>query len=786
MSYKKPVLILYITVCFLFIYSPSAFSAIKKQGKAVFWENIFLDQIKNFKYYSKEIDYLVYEIENDLVTFEKLGKDFNTRYHQLRFIMGTTINNPYEYRLIISELTIADRAFQERYQELKDLNVRAATSLKALVEMEDDLNSLSRQKFSNTKMMAASVRLVFNIRILKAQLNFEMKKIQNFLVEMKELDKFTNLSDFLDESFTKQLRSYFLEPGPAIWTAELTKLLPYSIQSWVSSLPTILKEKFPDALNEYLAVLFIFVIALIIYTLFHYLLIKKINIKARIPNAYELLLRALAALLIFIGLFATSSILIFPETVLFYRLGVVIFGFFAWFFSLALKMIQNPDAKPNSTLSTLFVIFSFGVLFQIFGVNYIMLSLLWPIVLVLAIFYQIIINHKNNNINKNGYFWFFIVLSLLFIFISFKGYIYLSIFCCMIWFLLSVILRIGTAFTWLLRAALDKGKHKEHFIRVVLLGLGIPSIWLFLFLIVYYWASMQISSNSFTVLEYITELRYNISDINIKVIDTLILIFLFFIFRTTIKAFIDYLSYSSYANKSQRHQVLPSMKSLTKYTGWIIYIIIAMVMLKVNITSILVVLGGLSVGIGFGLQHLVNNFLAGLIVMFGKACRPGDIIELDSKWASVLKTDIRTTTVRTFDNCIITVPNSILIDKELYNWTKNNDLIRSSMSIGVAYGSDVELVKKLLLEIAGSFDEVCKSPQPQVLFNDFGTNALIFKLRIWLHEIDNIVATPSAIRFIINQRFNEHNIKIAYPQMDLHIKEQPNNNSIETVLKGTK
>ena len=161
--------------------------------------------------------------------------------------------------------------------------------------------------------------------------------------------------------------------------------------------------------------------------------------------------------------------------------------------------------------------------------------------------------------------------------------------------------------------------------------------------------------------------------------------------------------------------------------------------------------------------------------MFGKACRPGDIIELDSLWGTILKTDIRTTTMRTFENCIITIPNSVLIDKQLHNWTKNNDLIRKDIDVGVGYDSDVETVKTLLLEIANGFDEVCKVPAPQVIFKEFGDNALIFRLRIWLYVIDNIVATPSEIRYSINKRFKENNISIAYPQIDLHIKELPKN-----------
>jgi potassium-dependent mechanosensitive channel len=785
---RKKCLLILLAASFLLSLSPSASSTINKsQKKAKFWEKLFLEQIGYFEHNSKAIDYLVYKIEKDLTVFRLEAKDFDSRYHQMKFIMGNIINNPYEFRLIISELNNAEIAFKTRYKELLELDAQATTFIETLQGMEEDLNYLKIKQFSNTKMIAASIRLIFDINILKTQLNHEKQEIQNFFASTKDLIvKFNTMSDFLEKSFRKQIFTFFLIPGPALWTVEVAKLLPYSLNSWTSSLPIILRERFPDELEEYIAVLIIFAIALIIYTIFHYLLIRKINIKIRIPHAYELLLRAIAALFIFLGLFATSYVLIFPETVLFYRLGVVIFGFFAWFFSLGLKVIQCPDTRQDSSITTLFIIFSCAVLFQISGVNYVLLTLLWPIVLFLALCYQFALNYKNSSIIKNRFFWFFLIFSVAFIILSLCGYIYLSVFCCMIWFLILVVIRLGTALTWLLKTSLSKDKFKRMFIRVFLLGLGIPFLWFFLFFIVFYWASMQISSSAMIMLRYISDISLNYNGYSIKLFNAFIMIFLFFVFRSTIKSFTAYLSYSSYAEQKQRHQVLPSMKTLSNYTGWILYIIIGMIVLKINVTSILVILGGLSVGIGFGLQHLVNNFISGLIIMFGKACRPGDIIEFNSTWASILKTDIRTTTVKTFDNCIITIPNSMLIDKELHNWTKNNDLIRKDMEIGIAYGSDVKLVKKLLLEIAESYSEVCKAPAPQVLFNNFGDSALIFKLRIWLYDIDNIVAIPSEIRFCINQRFEENNITIAYPQIDLHVKEFPKNNIINPILEGQK
>ena len=360
--------------------------------------------------------------------------------------------------------------------------------------------------------------------------------------------------------------------------------MPYSIESWLSNVPSTLKEKFPNEQEDYIEVLIIFFIALIIYSIFHYLLIKKINIRTKIPDAYELLLRALAALFLFIGLFATSSVLIFPETVLFYRLGIVIFGFFAWFFSLALKVIQCPNTKQDSTITTLFIIFSCGILFQIFAINYILLLFLWPLVLLFSLLYQIHTNIKSKCLSKNTYFWTFFTIALIFIVLSIAGYIYLSIFSCMIWFLLLVIYRLGTAFTWLLKAALDKEQLKKTFLRVIVLGIGVPIIWLILIFIVIIWASIQINSNFYSFAEYFSNLEINYNQFHIKILNIIILIFLFFVFKSTINCFTVFLSYSSYAkqNQQQRHQLLPSIKTLSRYTGWILYLLLIMAILRMD------------------------------------------------------------------------------------------------------------------------------------------------------------------------------------------------------------
>jgi small-conductance mechanosensitive channel len=176
------------------------------------------------------------------------------------------------------------------------------------------------------------------------------------------------------------------------------------------------------------------------------------------------------------------------------------------------------------------------------------------------------------------------------------------------------------------------------------------------------------------------------------------------------------------------------------------------------------------VGIGFGMQTIFNNFVSGLILLFGRSIQQEDIIQVGELWSTVKKINIRTTVVETFENATIIIPNSDLISNQVTNWTKDNPTLRRDLAIGVAYGSDTELVKKTLLEIANAHPHVLKTPSAWVLFNDFGASSLDFILRVWIDDIDYSLRTISELRFEIDKEFRKHNIEIAFPQMDLHIR----------------
>jgi potassium-dependent mechanosensitive channel len=215
-----------------------------------------------------------------------------------------------------------------------------------------------------------------------------------------------------------------------------------------------------------------------------------------------------------------------------------------------------------------------------------------------------------------------------------------------------------------------------------------------------------------------------------------------------------------------------SIITITTYVVWGLGLLVALGILGVNATSLAVVFGALSIGIGFGLQNIFNNFISGLILLFERPIQVGDIVEVGGLWATVKQINVRATVVQTFDNASVIIPNSEFISQQVTNWSFKDPRMRRNLEVGVAYGSDIQLVEQTLLDIVQNRPRVLKYPKPEVLFIDHADSALIFRLRIWVH-VDDYWAVPSKIRFDIDRRFRELGIEIAFPQRDLHIRTLP-------------
>jgi small-conductance mechanosensitive channel len=180
--------------------------------------------------------------------------------------------------------------------------------------------------------------------------------------------------------------------------------------------------------------------------------------------------------------------------------------------------------------------------------------------------------------------------------------------------------------------------------------------------------------------------------------------------------------------------------------------------------------GALGIGIGFGLQNLVNNFVSGLILIFERPIKLGDTIEFSSLRGQVLRIGIRSSTIRTWEGAEVIVPNGNLISSEVINWTLSDRKRRLKVSVGVAYGTDPNLVLGILMTVAKDHKDVLDDPEPMATFKGFGESSLDFELRYSIREFEDWVWIKSEINLAILDGLNAAEIEIPFPQRDLHMR----------------
>lgn len=193
--------------------------------------------------------------------------------------------------------------------------------------------------------------------------------------------------------------------------------------------------------------------------------------------------------------------------------------------------------------------------------------------------------------------------------------------------------------------------------------------------------------------------------------------------------------------------------------------------LNVPLTAFAFISGAVAIGVGFGAQNIINNFISGWILMWERPIKIGDFLELGEVRGTVESIDTRSTRIRRVDGVHLLIPNSFLLENTVTNWTLVDNLVRTSVGVGVAYGSDVTRVRDLLNQAAEEHGEVLEDPPHNVLFEDFGDNSLVFTLDIWIHSRTErgLRLIRSDLRYRIDELFREHGVVIAFPQRDVHI-----------------
>ena len=375
-------------------------------------------------------------------------------------------------------------------------------------------------------------------------------------------------------------------------------------------------------------------------------------------------------------------------------------------------------------------------------------------------------------------FWFGLA-SLL---VALAGYARLAILLFMLLFALVNTLTLANALNALFDLQADRlsGKQSRPVANALLRALAIPVAWVVSLICTLPWV-WAVPGARYLV-DNAMKTNYTVGDASFDFSRLAAIVVLFFVARSLISLGQATLQQLPERVPSMEKGVIPPLSNLVTYGLWALFALFSLGLLGVNFTSLAVVAGGLSVGIGFGMQNIFNNLVSGLLLIFGRSILVGDYVEVAGSQGTVREISIRSTTLETTERALIYVPNSTFMSGQFTNWTRNSRMVRRSLLVGVAYGTDTALVRQLLLDAAKAQDHILQLPAPTVYFTDFGASSLDFTMNVFIDDFDNAVPTLSELRFTVERLFAENNIDIPFPQMTLHVEEQGGTEQVQASM----
>ncbi|MFH2202260.1 MAG: mechanosensitive ion channel domain-containing protein [Elusimicrobiota bacterium] len=212
---------------------------------------------------------------------------------------------------------------------------------------------------------------------------------------------------------------------------------------------------------------------------------------------------------------------------------------------------------------------------------------------------------------------------------------------------------------------------------------------------------------------------------------------------------------------------------ITHYLIVVTAVMVALQTMGFQLTSVTVIGGFLGVGLGFGLKNVTENFVSGLILLLEQPVRVGDKVSIQEHIGTVTNIGIRSTVVETFDNITLILPNSLLVQEHVINWSHGDPKIRLHVPFGVAYGSDIPRLRKVAVETARGVDRVLPRPEPELRFLGFGDSSLDFDLLVWIDEAAWQFVVKSDLYYALESALRKNGIEIPFPQRDLHVKSAP-------------
>ncbi|NLW80473.1 MAG: mechanosensitive ion channel [Desulfovibrionales bacterium] len=720
----------------------------------------------------READALQERLKSQEAGFKAVMDTARDRLQTLDVMARMVKTNPYDMRVALAEATYLHLSLTKDSEPLMALVKEVGAMGVTVGSLQEDLER---------KWAAGQDRIVReDVQLIRKDVTEVAKKIKELQVSVEKLQAQTTEI----QTRTAEWITAFQTQLPLIWKAEFLdakefRLLPTrgddiskDLVDWLTNLKALFSSQYASATQEHgdwigMLVLFWLPFVFVGFAAYRFLkgVFENAHAGGRLASAFGILWLSLALSLLaafLAGLVKQTSLLLVATHVLM-LMGVQAL---AWVFRNVRGTLQKKSLQP--LLPLVFLSTSVSVL-DLLRLPHWLEHLSWVGLVVLSsLFFGMIqpkLRYERLIRRAHPY-----VMAIL-VAVAVLGWGNLAILASTLWGVVALALQLGIGATSVVRVLfekLDKTGFKALVADLAVTFLTLL-VWLVVLLGIMAWISINLGTN--VVYEKLSTMELNWGDFSFNFLRLGVVILLFQVVRSLAMAWKTVLDSEHLRWKNIDHGAAASLQRIGIYCLWLLYALVSLNLLGISLTSFAVIAGGLSVGIGFGMQTIISNFISGLILLFDRAIQPGDVIEVNGVWAKVMSVNIRNTEVQTFENAKIFLPNSTLIANQVTNWTHRNDVrIRRDVAVGVAYGSDVQLVKQLLLEAVTEHPAVLSAPAPWVIFSNFGVNSLDFIARFWVRHVDLSASAPSEIREAIDAKFRENGIEIPFPQMDLHVR----------------
>lgn len=694
-----------------------------------------------------------------------------SKLDELGLIVSLSSGNPRELRAVLNDMEQLRRSTDVLVAPLQD----ARDELQKISSQLDSLNEEFSKRLAEEPDAKFAAILRYYMRYLtgvKASLSGERAMLDKQLEPVREfLDSLDASRKALRKKIPEAWRTYYLGSSAELFAWKGWSRLGDRLRLWARSNGTMLESLTMGAdTQRTLSLLTKIAIGLMVLLVFDAMAWRRLRF--RFPNLPEQPLARrtwrLAGLGLLLHWVALDAPLLLYEGCngLAEILLAAALTSLAWFLTRVTGTVE--DAKVRNPLRWVWRLYALGILSQIIGLPEPAQTGCWLVLLV--VFFIIMrkpVLWEGGPLRPAGRVTPLVMVGL--VAMTAFGWQHLSILVLTAWFLLLASVQIGMELARLVKNWQDRAERAgtSSFARSMVAGLGFPLIFLSLFFLALYWFSAELGGTGM-FLEAVS-FTVTVGSMSVTLGRLALILTGFFVTRALISVARSFLKDLPRLRPEIDAGAFAVLETTALYLLWGCYALISLFLLGFSLTSLAVVAGGLSVGIGLGLQNIVNNFVSGLILLFGRSIEPGDTIQIGETWGQVVKVNIRNTMIQTFDNAMLFVPNADLVAGKIVNWSHRDRTVRKDLVIGVAYGSDVDLVRSLLLGAATEHPRVLGDPAPFVQFVDFADSSLNFKLFFWVDDVSVGMSTLSDIRFTLERRFRDAGISIPFPQREVRL-----------------